>query len=433
MTVSNLLGSEALDVAIGLILFFLFASLICAALQEGFEAILRTRAMGLERAVRELLADRDGTGLTKELFKHPMIAGLFPRDYDPSKLNGKEGDPLRLMRLLGRRNLPAYVPAQQFVSALVDHVVNGAIGSVPAGGGAPPALTAAALRGAAAKLNNEVGRAIITALDAANEDLTQTRKELESWFDAAMQRVGGAYKRRAQTWLFFMGLAAAVILNLDALTVLERLSKDKALRAAALTAATEVAKRDPAEEQAPGAGGQDGTGGKTQRTAPQPSPGEIGKGDAPKSDAPKTDAPKGDAANARPPNTGAPAGGDAGPVTDVKKAAATVTQLSGDLTAIGYPIGWTADRQKMLWVSCGAPEEDGKRLCAGDRRIGGVHFGGKKDAPATILLWGPALMMALGWLITALATMLGANFWFDTLNRFMNVRSTVKPDEARKK
>jgi hypothetical protein len=36
----------------------------------------------------------------------------------------------------------------------------------------------------------------------------------------------------------------------------------------------------------------------------------------------------------------------------------------------------------------------------------------------------------LGWLITAAAISLGAPFWFDTLSRFMVVRSTVKPKDA---
>lgn len=35
----------------------------------------------------------------------------------------------------------------------------------------------------------------------------------------------------------------------------------------------------------------------------------------------------------------------------------------------------------------------------------------------------------VGWVITALALSLGAPFWFDTLNKFMVVRSTVKPQE----
>jgi len=35
----------------------------------------------------------------------------------------------------------------------------------------------------------------------------------------------------------------------------------------------------------------------------------------------------------------------------------------------------------------------------------------------------------LGWLLTALAISLGAPFWFDLLNKFIVVRSTVKPKE----
>jgi hypothetical protein len=43
---------------------------------------------------------------------------------------------------------------------------------------------------------------------------------------------------------------------------------------------------------------------------------------------------------------------------------------------------------------------------------------------------GQALLFALaGWLLTAIAMTLGAPFWFDTLNQFMVVRSTIKPRE----
>lgn len=34
-----------------------------------------------------------------------------------------------------------------------------------------------------------------------------------------------------------------------------------------------------------------------------------------------------------------------------------------------------------------------------------------------------------GWLLTAVAVSLGAPFWFDTLNKLVVVRSTVKPKE----
>lgn len=44
-------------------------------------------------------------------------------------------------------------------------------------------------------------------------------------------------------------------------------------------------------------------------------------------------------------------------------------------------------------------------------------------------LWYYGFVPLFGWLITAFAITLGAPFWFDVLNKFMVVRSTVKPHE----
>jgi hypothetical protein len=48
-------------------------------------------------------------------------------------------------------------------------------------------------------------------------------------------------------------------------------------------------------------------------------------------------------------------------------------------------------------------------------------FQDSRNDPVALLLW------LSGWLITALALSLGAPFWFDTLNKFMMARSSVKP------
>jgi hypothetical protein len=42
---------------------------------------------------------------------------------------------------------------------------------------------------------------------------------------------------------------------------------------------------------------------------------------------------------------------------------------------------------------------------------------------------GDALVVLIGWLITAGALSLGASFWFDMLNKIMVIRNTVKPQE----
>ncbi len=57
-------------------------------------------------------------------------------------------------------------------------------------------------------------------------------------------------------------------------------------------------------------------------------------------------------------------------------------------------------------------------------------FGWQTWAPKSRFYWLEAVG---GWAITALALSLGAPFWFDTLNKFMQLRSAVKPKEKGKK
>jgi hypothetical protein len=51
-----------------------------------------------------------------------------------------------------------------------------------------------------------------------------------------------------------------------------------------------------------------------------------------------------------------------------------------------------------------------------------------------VALWLIIYTHSIGWIVTALAVSLGAPFWFDTLNRFMNIRNAGRaPDEPRDK
>jgi len=72
------------------------------------------------------------------------------------------------------------------------------------------------------------------------------------------------------------------------------------------------------------------------------------------------------------------------------------------LTALNLPIGWSDVAKKE----------------ARDRSdAGGGSF------------WSFWLLAFSGYLLTAFAVTLGAPFWFDVLNKFMVIRSTVKPHE----
>ena len=78
-------------------------------------------------------------------------------------------------------------------------------------------------------------------------------------------------------------------------------------------------------------------------------------------------------------------------------------QVAAELSSIGYPIGWRD----------GVPEP---QMCKPN----------KGPCDPTGIAW---LRTIVGWFVTAFAIMLGAPFWFDVLNKFMVVRSTIKPSE----
>lgn len=354
-----MLNSETLEVAIGMAFLFLAVSLICTAVKEWLEGIFKWRAMDLERALRTLLADADGT-LTSELLHHPVLYSLFPGTYDPAQLRSSwltPGKGSLHMRLSQRRNLPSYIPAGQFAVALLDCVARGAAPPEGADAGAAPhpgPLSVQALRDSAMVLASpHLQRAVLSALDHSAGDLAAARLNIERWFNGTMDRASGWYRRRTQAVLFMLGFAAAAVMNIDALHVMQRLTADKAFR--------DVVVKEAASAAAPA----------ESASAVQ---------------------------------------------------AERIRNARQALEGVGMPIGW---RTRVQSVPPAAPIELGslpvpRQLCA------------SHDAsPCIRPQWFGAdwLGVLCGWFVTAFAVMLGAPFWFDVLNKFMVIRSTVKPHE----
>jgi hypothetical protein len=233
-------GSQVLEVAIGLVLMYLLLSLICSSIREGIEALWKTRAGDLQCGIGELLQDREGVGLARALYEHPLVYGLFKGAYTPGKT----------------RNLPSYIPSRNFAVALLDIVARGpsapagAAAGVPAAGAiASTALSVESLRAAVVKLQNApVQRALLTAIDTAQGDLGRAQANVAAWFDSSMDRVSGWYKRRSQAIIFAVGLGLTVVVNADTLTVVESLVQDDAIRKAVIAEAGAV--RDGSMTQA---------------------------------------------------------------------------------------------------------------------------------------------------------------------------------------
>jgi hypothetical protein len=318
-------GSEILEVAIGLMLVYLLLSLICSAVREGLEAWSEMRAVHLERGIRELLQDLNGTGLAKALYTHPLIYGLFQNNYDSTKIK-KNG------LMPAHSNFPSYIPAGNFAVALLDIVARGPLADPNDANAISPCISLATLRASIGNIQSvPVQRALLSAIDMAQNDLNQARANIEAWYNRAMDRVSGWYKRRTQTIIFAIGLVATVSLNINTITIAQYLAQDNARRNAVLAVAETMA-RDPTTQNA-----------------------------------------------------------------DIQSRYANLAQL-------GLPIGWADSSPVPTWVM---PVQ-----CEG-----------------RCYWWYSIVVPIFGWMITAFAITLGAPFWFDLLNKFMVIRSTVKPHE----
>lgn len=362
--------------------------------------ILKSRASDLERGIRLILHDPQGSGAAKVFFEHPLIYSLFKGQYQPGSLvpDGKGG---LVMPRADRANLPSYIPAANFSAALIDLVATGRLSgsgaSVAAAGQGtrPRPATLAEWRRAADAIGGDdaVARAVRSAFELAGGDVDAAQANLESWYNGTMDRVSGWYKRRAQTALFLVGLFLAVGLNIDPVTIARELSVNADLRKAALTVA-----QNAVPDRAGSRGGD----------APAPAP------------APAT---------ATAPAAAAPAEDGQADADRLARARADYEAARQAIEDIGYPVGWQpAPQLKSCEARSSRAEAPGDATKA-PAPEGTTERGWRYGTCNRTEVAGLLLLAIPGWLATALAVMLGAPFWFDVLNKFMVIRSTVKPYE----
>lgn len=232
-------GSEVLDVAIGLVFVYLVLSLICSAACELIESVLKKRAILLSHGLQELLSDPGGAGIVREIYNHPLIASLYRGKYEPGR----------------RKNLPAYIPPQNFAIALMDIV--GLCG--PRANTIPTAIyaTAPSTSILIAPVTPEwmrttiqtnlpsspdVSEALLALAHAAGYDAAALQKHIEAWYSSTMDRVSGWFKQHTNLVILAVGLILSLAINADTITVANSLATDKALRSSLISAATEASK-----------------------------------------------------------------------------------------------------------------------------------------------------------------------------------------------
>ena len=200
-----------LDVAIGLFFTFLVLSLIGTSVNEAFASAIRWRGRLLRGGLRKLLSD--GANGPAALFERVFGHGL--------------------VQTLSNAGLPSYVPSSSFSLALFDALSDKGDGT----------LFSQIERGVATLPEGLARQSLVAMIVDARGDQEALRARVEKWFENAMDRLSGMYKRRVQLVHFVFGFVVALMFNVDSINIAQVLwhSADKraaiALQAQAFTAA----------------------------------------------------------------------------------------------------------------------------------------------------------------------------------------------------
>ena len=307
-----------LNVAIGIVFVYLLFSLIVSAANEVIQSALARRQKYLWDGIYELLQERTTESKpgaiqpTKEFCNHPLIQSL-------SK---------------GANGMPSYIPSELFATTMLDLIKTGRLHKSGSQEGDLGSLIDQIE-------NDDLRRALKALWNDAVQKEEAFKKSLENWFNKAMDRVSGWYKRYTQYWLLVLAAICAAACNVDSIHILQVLSTDPRVSQSLV----DEAKRDLEAHESESSATPSGT--------PVPA------------------------------SPGAPT-----LASDAKRLETEVENLQ----SVSLPVGWGGSQPEYFQKS-----------------------------------W---LMAVLGWLLTALAASLGAPFWFDTLNRFINVRAAGKvPDQ----
>ncbi len=227
-------GLQTLDIAIGLIFVYLLLALICTTASELLAGLFNRRSRNLFTGIRGLLEDEavrlknpkdpddpKGKGLVDLFYDHPLIKALSGR------------------RMWGKgKSKPSYIPSRAFALAVLDIItptdpdkektiddIRAAIKALPA--------------------DSDVRRTLLILLEEAKSDLEKFREGVEVWFNNAMDRVSGWYKRRTQVIVFVIAVVVTAIANADTIQIARTLANDAALREALVAQAQEYAKNPP--------------------------------------------------------------------------------------------------------------------------------------------------------------------------------------------
>jgi len=376
--------SNMLELAISMIFLYLMLSAASSAIQEIIANMFRWRAKTLEKGIAGLLDE----AFKDELYKTPLISGLCSPNAR-GQLTHK----------------PSYIPPATFALAVLQVSASNPL-----------------------TLANSKAAALLASLLRGTNGVDDQKKRLEDWFNGSMDRISGWYKRKAHAVLWIIAAILCIFVNADSISLANAFWNDPALRAAITTAATEKVKTPSTQKPAPANNAAPGGASASKGNSPPKSPGQTPASDA-------STPPSGAAAS-----TGNNANSNQ-PATD-DDAFKRLEGVRGELARLNIPLGWchAPAGRSTSEIRCW-PDFTRAKQSLKDKTTAGSVSGGETNTLAN----DPRLRLALTWnnrywwvlkllgiAVTALAISQGAPFWFDLLQKAVNLRlAGDAPDEKK--
>jgi hypothetical protein len=242
----------ALDVAIGLLFLYLILALVCSTVNEAISTWLGMRARFLQLGLLNVLSaapnpTEEGKVALRKLYGHPLMQTLVRPSRGPAPETDPT-DPTEPATWLRKPPYPSYLPSRTFVSVLTDMARDttawreqASTEEAEAAVARANALTEGLERTIAGIPNARLSEALLAVYRSVDEDATKFHRAAEQWFDDAMERVSGWYKRRVQFFLLGISAVLVLLLNADSLTAARVLWRDDAVRTAVVAQAERAA------------------------------------------------------------------------------------------------------------------------------------------------------------------------------------------------
>ncbi|KAA5536781.1 hypothetical protein F0919_03675 [Taibaiella lutea] len=377
-----MLNNVALDVVIGLVFIFLLYSLFATVVSEIIATALGLRARNLMESVGQMLEDEKDRSKLEKVIDSLRLMKKPDGDFVKKFYQLPE---IKKLKNTGFSSLPSVMRSGSFSRAIYQKLFG-------AGFIDKDSIEAKIMEGGDI-LSPETKIYVLNLWKDSYGDIEKFKASLEHWFDRTMEQCTEWYKRKIQVVLLILGFVMAWCFNADTIGIIHKLSTDKKAREEMVTMATAYIQNNKNIPITP-TNGCDSCDSVSVKSFNQ-----------------KLDS-----------------------LLKIK------SQLDKDIAKANSLLGsgsWLPDSVMVLKDSA-----TGKRLYIPELDATAA-LKISKLSNATVnkyyvfsscdkwhYLFSMFCVHFMGFLITAIAISLGAPFWFDMLNKLIQLRTSVKPDNS---